>query len=242
MLLPPALPFCFSEEWSSIFRPLFTFAVVCIACLVTGLLYAKEWTSYGEQYLYRDRIIISKTTEFQHIVLTQSTAGDISCYINGHLQFNSSDENIYHENLVHPAMSIVPRKGKVLVLGGGDGLAVREILKYSEVQKITLVDIDPEMVRLAKDNSYFQKLNDMSLTKGKVNMLSNHGLEPIGKEEVYVQNKKFRSRLSEGRVASVSVVAMDAAKFVEKIAGRFDVIIIDFPDPNALRAFQAILH
>ena len=65
-----------------------------------------------------------------------------------HLQFSSRDEYRYHEALVHPGLSALPAARRVLVLGGGDGLAVREILKYPQVEHVTLVDLDPEMTRL----------------------------------------------------------------------------------------------
>lgn len=216
------------------FRWLAGFSYCSILILFVGFILAKPWSSYAEQHLYLDQVIFSKTTEFQHIVLTKSSAGDFSCFINGHLQFNSEDEHIYHENLVHPAMTIALRKRKVLVLGGGDGLAAREILKYPEVEEIVLVDIDPVVTDLASTHPLFTELNDNSLKHAKVNIINNHNLESIGEEDLYVRNRRAKHKHSESKVASIRIVNIDAAKFVEEIPGRFDVIIIDFPDPNAL--------
>ncbi|MHC4943103.1 MAG: spermine/spermidine synthase domain-containing protein, partial [Planctomycetota bacterium] len=94
------------------------------AGLVLGFLRAEDWARHTEQQYYRDPIVASLTTPYQHIVLTQRK-NRLQMYINGHLQFSSRDEHIYHEMLVHPAMLMSRRQKRVLILGGGDGLAVR---------------------------------------------------------------------------------------------------------------------
>lgn len=213
-------------------RTITAFVLISLAVLISGLIMAKQWTSYAEQYLYRDRIVFSRTSAYQHIVLTESKAGDICCYINGHLQFNSFDEYIYHENLVHPAFAIAPNRKKILVLGGGDGLAVREILKYPEVESITLCDLDPMMTDLAGQNPYFTGLNQNSLQNAKLTLLQNHALIPDGQEKIRVLNQKQPYTSALGDVATVNIINLDAALFVEQISGLYDIIIIDFPDPN----------
>ncbi len=90
---------------------------------------------------------LSRDTRYQHIVLTRFK-DDIRLFLNSHLQFSSRDEYRYHEALIHPGLSAIPAPRHVLVLGGGDGLAVREILKYPQIESITLVDLDPEMTKL----------------------------------------------------------------------------------------------
>ncbi|NOY57866.1 MAG: polyamine aminopropyltransferase [Calditrichaeota bacterium] len=198
-----------------------------------GFFSAKGWTTYSEQFLYRDRILLSETTKYQHIVLTQSRAGDISCYINGHLQFNSFDEAIYHENLVHPAFALSPVHKRVLILGGGDGLALREVLKYKDVQSVTLCDIDPQMTTLAAKNPYFQKLNKNSLQNSRLTIIHNNALIPAGKEMLQIENQNDFQRYSFHDDVEINVINIDAAKFVEQISGVYDIIIIDFPDPNS---------
>ncbi len=210
-----------------------SFSLASFAILLAGLLTAGDFTSYAEQYLYRDRIVFSKTSTYQHIVITESKAGDISCYINGHLQFNSFDEHIYHENLVHPAFAIAPVRKNVLVLGGGDGLAVREILKYPEVKSITLCDIDPMMTDLAAQNPYLTALNQNSFKSSRLTVMKNHALIPGGQEKITVPNQIKPYQGKPGEVATVNIINLDAALFVEQISGMFDIIIIDFPDPNA---------
>ena len=211
------------------------FLLVTMAVLCGGLVKARSFTATAEQYLYRDRIVFSQTTRYQHIVLTRSKAGELSCYINGNLQFNSADEKIYHENLVHPVMSLAPHRERVLILGGGDGLAAREVLKYGDVRELVLCDLDPEMTGLARTRPEFLALNQGSLKDARIKVLENHALVPTGnREEISVvnQNQRFGGHREIAEVARVTVVNLDAAKLLEQLAGRFNVIIIDFPDPN----------
>ncbi|WDN87713.1 spermidine synthase [Desulfosarcina sp. BuS5] len=209
-------------------------AIVSVVALGYGFCNAPAWTACAEQRLFLDPIVYSKTTVYQHIVLTQHFSGDIACYINGHLQFHSNDEYIYHEFLVHPAMHAAQKRKRILVLGGGDGLAVREILKYKEVRSITLVDIDPEMTDIAINNPYLASLNQGSLQHAKVSVIKNRAIKSGKKKEVPIQNRA-RPLLQEFTPGpEISIINMDAAKFIEQAPGLFDVIIIDFPDPNSL--------
>ncbi len=216
------------------FVPLVTLVALGLSTLGYSFYMAQNWTSFTEQKLFRDRIIFSQTTKYQHIVLTQSTSREISCYINGRLQFNSADEYIYHENLVHPAMMIAPRRRNILILGGGDGLALREVLKYPDVDSVTLVDIDPVMTQLASKNPYFVQLNKNSLASARLTVVKNNALADAGVEKMRMLNQKSRNKSIAEEVAQVSILNLDAVKFVQQISGKYDVIIMDFPDPNAL--------
>ncbi len=89
------------------------------------------WWHWGEHGLFGDEIVYSTTTPYQRLVITR-WKDDLRLYINGNLQFSSRDEYRYHEALVHPALQPLPWARRVLVLGGGDGLALREILRYPE--------------------------------------------------------------------------------------------------------------
>jgi spermidine synthase len=115
--------------------------------------------NWAEQMRYRDRVIFATQTPYQKIVMTQFR-DDYWLFLNGNEQFSTVDEERYHETIVHaPIVKSGIYPGNVLVLGGGDGLAVRELLKYNDLQKITLVELDREMVRLSREHPVLRKLN-----------------------------------------------------------------------------------
>jgi spermidine synthase len=92
--------------------------------------------------------------------------------LNGNLQFAQRDEYRYHEALVHPAMAGHGAPKKVLVLGGGDGMAIREILKYPSVTHVTLVELDPAMTQLFSAHPALTALNQQALHSPKVTIIN----------------------------------------------------------------------
>ena len=152
-------------------RPLQVMALAVIALLGAGFWKGQTITSLAEDGMYADDVILARDTRYQRIILT-SWKDDMRLYLNGHLQFASRDEYRYHESLVHPGLAARSSKAEVLVLGGGDGLAVREILKYPDVQHITLVDLDAEMTTLFQTHPRLTELNAHSLTNGRVKVIN----------------------------------------------------------------------
>lgn len=146
-------------------------AAVCVALLLAGFIFSERLTSLAESLTYPDRIVYSKSSTYQRIVLTKSMM-DWRLFLNGNLQFSSADEYRYHEALVHPGLSQMKSAGRVLVLGGGDGLAVREILKYPHVKEITLVDLDPAVTQLFMNNKTLITLNDRALLSEKLRIIN----------------------------------------------------------------------
>ncbi|HEV8616687.1 MAG TPA: polyamine aminopropyltransferase [Methylomirabilota bacterium] len=146
-------------------------AVAALVCLGGGALVAERITAWSEDRLYADDIILARTSAYQRIVLTRA-ADDVRLFLNGHLQFSSRDEYRYHEALVHPALAGHPAPRRVLILGGGDGLAAREALRYPSVASITLVDLDPEMTRLFSDNPLLTGLNAGALRDPRVRVIN----------------------------------------------------------------------
>src|SRR6201998_3235737 len=148
-----------------------------LACLVVlcglgaGIAEARYITSTAEDNIYADEIIFARDTRYQHLVLTRFK-DDLRLFLNSHLQFSSRDEYRYHEALVHPGLDAVPAPRRVLILGGGDGLAVREILKYPQVESITLVDLDPEMTNMFSTNPMLTALNQKSFLSPKVHIIN----------------------------------------------------------------------
>jgi len=145
-------------------------AAVFVA-LGAGAVYANTISSSADNQLYADEVIFSRQTRYQRIVLTK-WKDDLRLFLNQHLQFSSRDEYRYHEALVHPGLAALPTARRVLVLGGGDGLAVREILKYPNVESVTLVDLDSEMTHLFSTHPVLSALNQHSLTQPRVHVIN----------------------------------------------------------------------
>jgi spermidine synthase len=146
-------------------------AAIVISVLVIGIIKANALTTLAEDELFADDIIYSRTTPYQRIVVTRGRAG-FQLFLNGHLQFSSTDEYRYHEALVHPAMMAAGSPRSVLVLGGGDGLALREVLRYATVESVTLVDLDPAMTRLSDVFSPLAELNKHSFSDPRVHVVN----------------------------------------------------------------------
>lgn len=169
------------------------YSLLCIMAL--GMFFSENISNYIENDLYRDNVIYSEQTKYQRVVITKHR-DDLRLYIDGNVQFCSLDEYRYHEALVHIPMSIAKKHDNVLVLGGGDGMAARELLKYENTH-ITLVDLDPEMTRICSENPQISALNNNSLTNDRL-----------------------------------TIINTDAYKFLEDNTAKYDVIIVDLPDPN----------
>ncbi len=171
-------------------------SIIILIIMLTFLCTGNIITNKIEEGLYRDDVVLSKQTPYQKIVMTKHK-DDLRLFLDGNLQFSSNDEYRYHEALVHVPMMYAKKHDRVLVLGGGDGLAVRELLKYNDIKEIVLVDIDKDMTDLCATDKQISKLNGNSLTNEKVKVINEDGY-------IYVRENQ----------------------------AKFDVIIIDFPDPN----------
>ncbi|MFC4257573.1 polyamine aminopropyltransferase [Marinobacter lacisalsi] len=141
------------------------------AFLALMLIFSKGLLDYWSSSLYSDRVVHRQQTPYQTIVMTQYK-DDLRLFLNGNLQFSSVDEYRYHESLVHIPLSQHPAPSRVLLLGAGDGLAVRELLKYPEIEQVTLVDLDPAVVELAANDARLVELNRGSLSDDRVTVVS----------------------------------------------------------------------
>ena len=146
-------------------------AVVVMVLLLAGLIYANKLTSLAEDEMFADEIVYTKDTPYQRIVITRGRAG-FQLFLNGNLQFSSTDEYRYHEALVHPAMLLANNPKRVVVLGGGDGLALREVLKYPSVERVTLVDLDPDMTNLSSRFPLLASLNQRAFDDRRVQVVN----------------------------------------------------------------------
>lgn len=157
-------------------RSLVGFASVSLVVLVAGFILSDKITQFTEQMAYNDQVIYSHSTHYQRILITKNPH-ELKLFLNGNLQFSSRDEYRYHEPLVHPGLSSLKNPKTVLVLGGGDGLAVREVLKYPSIEKVLLVDLDEKMTQIFKTNELLTELNKNSLTHPKVQVINADAFE-----------------------------------------------------------------
>ncbi|MEV5598187.1 spermidine synthase [Streptomyces sp. NPDC052496] len=129
--------------------------------------------------------------------------GPLGLYLDGRLRAGAADERGYHEGLVHPAMAGGPHR-RVLVLGGGDGLAAREVLRHPGVTDVTIVELDPGVARLARTDPGLSALNGHALDDPRVRVVAGDGFE----------------WLRRGGAA-------------DRNGGPYDVVIADLPDPGS---------
>lgn len=146
-------------------------SAVVILMLTVGFAFSEQLTDLAEEGAYADPVVFAKSTRYQRLVITRA-GGHFQLFLNGNLQFSSADEYRYHEALVHPAFALRPQARRVLVLGGGDGLAVREVLRHPGVSEVVLVDLDPEMTTLAVQNPLLFELNRGSLRDPRVKVVN----------------------------------------------------------------------
>ncbi len=147
-------------------------ATAVIAILVAAFAWSSTFEVTARQALYRDPIVLARQSQYQDIVITDNRSrqgDDVRLFLNGDLQFASVDEYRYHEALVHPAMAAHPRR--VLILGAGDGLALREVLAYP-TESVTLVELDPEMIRLARTDPRLVRLNRGSMNNPRARLIA----------------------------------------------------------------------
>ncbi len=173
-------------------------AAILAVLLMIGAIKSESLTALAEERAFKAPILYAESTTYQRIVVTEEHEG-FQLYLNGNLQFDSNDEYRYHESLVHPAFAALARDAtRVLILGGGDGLALREVWRYPSVREVTMVDLDPGMTQLAGRFPPLAKLNGGSLSDPRLKIVNDDAFIWVG----------------------------------DNADRRFDVVIVDFPDPN----------
>ncbi|MFG2140426.1 polyamine aminopropyltransferase [Streptomyces sp. NPDC048650] len=192
--------------------------VLVLALLATGTLLASSFEQAARRAVYGSAVRVAVQTGVQEVVMTGGTGGGsgagrgrkgsgrpLEMYLDGRLRVSADNEFRYHEALVHPAMAGGPH-GRVLVLGGGDGLAVREILRYRAVRSVTVVELDPGLLRLARTDPGLTRLNRHSLSDPRVHTVTADAFDWLRKRDG------------------------------EAVAGRasrpYDVVVSDLPDPG----------
>lgn len=175
-----------------------TFCSFSGVLLIAGLYYVEPIVIFGEQSRYEDKVVFSKQTKYQQITVTE-WQNTYTLYLNNSKQLSTFDEWLYHEPLVHPAIGITKGPIDVLIMGAGDGCAIREALKHERVNSITLVDLDPDMTDVGANHPIFKELNHSAFQHPKV-----------------------------------KVINADAFNYLKDTQDKFDVMIVDFPDPRTV--------
>ncbi|QDW64441.1 polyamine aminopropyltransferase [Oerskovia sp. KBS0722] len=121
--------------------------------------------------LYQDPVVHYESTAYQKLVLT-SFGDDVRLYLSDQLQFSSVDEARYHETLAHATLTSVAAPASVAILGGGDGLLAREVLRYPSVREVTVVDLDPAVTELARTDRLVSDLNEHSFDDPRVRVVN----------------------------------------------------------------------
>jgi spermidine synthase len=155
-----------------------------VAC-AAGLVYSERLVSLADAAFFEDDVVLAEDSQYQRIVVTRWN-DRYRLFLNGSIQFDTLDEHRYHEALVHPAMALAHRRADVLILGGGDGMAAREVLRWPGVQSVTLVDLDPRVTELFATNGMLSALNEGSLRDPRVMVVNEDAwLWVRGSEEVF---------------------------------------------------------
>ncbi len=166
-------------------RGLWAGTVAISAVMLAGVLFSAQWVRFFEQQLYEDIIVFREQTPYQRLIVTRDGL-DMRLYIDGNLQFSTRDEYRYHEMLVHPVMSAARSRETVLILGGGDGMVAREVLKYDDVQQIVLIDLDPAMTDMARTYQPVREVNGDALNDPRVTVINTDAYKFIqDSEDVY---------------------------------------------------------
>ncbi len=158
---------------------------VAIGLLFGGLLYlARPLLAEWDSRAYPHRIVYSEQTPYQQLTLTKNRS-DIRLHINRVIQFSSTDEYRYHEALGILPLTVAPYQEQVLILGGGEGLLAREVLKSPAVKQVTIVDLDPAVFRIGREQPYVRRLNKGALDEPRVHTIAQDASRFLAEAEGY---------------------------------------------------------
>ncbi|NUK12189.1 polyamine aminopropyltransferase [Streptomyces lunaelactis] len=144
--------------------------VTVLALLATATVLVDDFERAARSAVYGQQVRVAVHTGVQEVVLTGGRSGPPDLFLDGRLRVSGRDEYRYHEALVHPAMR--GRHARVLILGGGDGLAAREVLRYPDVRSVTVVEVDPGVVRLARSDPALAPLNEYAYRDPRVRVVT----------------------------------------------------------------------
>lgn len=215
-------------------------AIAVIAVLLSVAVVSERLIAFAESRLYGTQVT-AIDTPYQRILLLQRE-GSQELYLNGHLQFSSLDECRYHEALVHPAMSASPHPNRIFIGGGGDGLALREVLKWPAVEHVTLVDLDPVITQLSSTNPRLTTLNQQSLLDPRVAVKNEDAFQWIARDpstyDVLILDFPDPTTLGVGKLFSTTFYAQ-----LKRLLAPGAAVVVQATSPHTTRqSFWSIHH
>ncbi|MCF3122608.1 polyamine aminopropyltransferase [Streptomyces arenae] len=136
---------------------LLTANVVVLSLLASAAVLVDDFERAARRAVYGGDVRVAVQTDVQEVVLTGARRSTLHLFLDGRLRISGRDEKRYHQGLVAPAMR--GPHARVLVLGGGDGLAAREVLRHRGVRRVDIVELDAGVVRLARHDPVLSALN-----------------------------------------------------------------------------------
>lgn len=98
-----------------------------------------------------EEVFVERQTPYQHVLVAETAAYGRALFLDHLIQSAEADEVLYHEPLIHPGLVVHGHARKVLVAGAGEGASLRELVRHAEVEQIVAVDLDPEVVAIARE-------------------------------------------------------------------------------------------
>jgi spermidine synthase len=192
---------------------------VFLAASLTAFAFSERLVSAVDARIFQDEVIFSEQTPYQSLTVTRFD-DRYRLFLDHSIQFDSLDEHRYHEALVHPAMGLAPRRADVLILGGGDGMAAREVLRHAGVERVRLVDLDPRVTEIFSTHPDLVALNDGALRDPRVEIVNEDAWAFVARDDtiydVIIADLPDPKSISISKLYSIEFYAMLA----ERLSGR----------------------
>lgn len=193
-------------------------ALFVLFLLAVGLAMADRVLEVVETAIFGGPSVVAEQSRYQRIVVSEK-GRHLELRLNGNLQFSSADEARYHEALVHPVMAASAHPERILIGGGGDGLAAREVLAWPSVREVTLVDLDAEMTELFRTNPALARLNRGSLSDPRLHVVNADALVWLKRSnalfDVVILDFPDPSNYSVGKLYSQTFYRLARARLAE---------------------------
>ncbi|RLL67684.1 polyamine aminopropyltransferase [Streptomyces sp. Z26] len=191
---------------------------VVLVLLLVGTVFVAPFERAAREAVYGPDVRVATRSDVQEIVLTGDGRRELELFLDGRLRVAARYEERYHQSLVRPAMSGGPH-ARVLILGGGDGLALREALAYPDVRSVTVVELDPALVELAREDEQLRRLNRSAFADPRVRVVTSDAFDWL--------RDRARTRADRGHVAPGGPGTRGPAT-----RSTYDVIVSALPDPR----------